>query len=366
VQLVQSEKLSAIGLLVAGVAHELNNPLTSIIGYAQLVHEELASQPLLAGSTQGLAEDVSRILSESDRAAKIVRNLLTFARRQTSERGRQDLADLCARVVQLRAYECRLNGIEVVTEFAADLPPVFADGGQLQQALLNLVLNAEQAMKDSTVTRIHIRVSDEPACGAVLIEVRDTGHGIDPANLRRVFDPFFTTRGVGEGTGLGLSIAYGIVRDHGGEIWAESQRDKQTSFFIRLPARIDARAGEELGAVLVAHGDSMVREFLSAVFVGWGFAVRPASTLRESLESLAEDDLGLAVLDRSVIEPDPAAWFSAWHGKPRRPVMVAILSRSVDDETLRFLREKAQVVLAPPHDLHQIRRALLAATGVQS
>lgn len=363
-QLVQSEKLSAIGLLVAGVAHELNNPLTSIIGYAQLVHEELAGRPDLTSDVQGLTDDVSRILSESDRAARIVRNLLTFARRQTSERARQDAADLCTRVVQLRAYDLRLKTIEIQTTFAPGLPPVYVDGGQVQQALLNLCLNAEQAMKDSAAKRLEVIVTAEPDCDAVLIEIADTGHGIEPANLRRVFDPFFTTRGVGEGTGLGLSIVYGIVRDHGGQIWVESDPGKRTSFFVRLPARFDDRHPDRVGAVLVAHSDSVYREFLGAVFSGWGFPVRTAPNMREALESLAEDDVGLAIIDRSIVEPDPARWAAGWERLRRRAVMIAITPATADDETLRRLREEARVVLAPPHELSQIRRALMSATSV--
>ena len=364
-QLVQSEKLSAIGLLVAGVAHELNNPLTSIIGYAQLVSEELEGQIELLGRNDSLREDVGRILTESERAAKIVRNLLTFARRQTAERVRQDLADLCARVVQLRAYDFRLKGVEVVTHIADHLPPVYADGGQIQQVLLNLLLNAEQAMRQSESKRLDIVVSYDAESAAVLTEVRDTGHGIDTANLRRIFDPFFTTRGVGEGTGLGLSIAYGIVRDHGGQIWAESHREQRTSFFTLLPARVDGPLAEKVGTVLVGHGDPVVREFLSAVFVGWGFAVRPAPNLQEAIESLTEDEIGVAVIDRTVVEPDPARWRAAWGARTRPGVMIAIGPSSAERDALQFFRDEARVVLAPPYDLFQIRRALVTAVGTQ-
>ncbi len=367
-QLVQSEKLSAIGLLVAGVAHELNNPLTSVIGYAQLVNDELANRPDLADAATTLSVDVSRILTESDRAARIVRNLLTFARSQSSERERQDLADLCARVVQLRAYDFRLKEIEVVTRFAAGLPPVHVDGGQIQQVLLNLLLNAEQAMKKAETRRLEISVGFEPDCGAVLTEIRDTGHGIETSNLRRIFDPFFTTRGVGEGTGLGLSIAYGIVRDHGGQIWAES-RPERTAFFIRLPARIDMDLAGRIGTVLVAHGDPVMRDFLSAVFVGWGFPVRSVPDLGEALESLAEDDIGLAIVDRTVVEPDPGRWDAAWTRRARRarrPMLVVIAPSSAERETVRFFRNETPVVLAPPYDLYQIRCALLTAAGVES
>ena len=219
-QLLQAEKLSAIGQLVAGVAHELNNPLTSVIGYAQLLQEEIsssaaASEPRVPGT---LAHDLRRIAEESECAAKIVRNLLAFARRQSAARAEQDIAEVVTRVLSLRAYEFRLNAVELETSFEPGLPPVLGDGGQLQQALLNLLLNAEQAMRSRSVRRIRVGARRVPEAGAVELFIADTGHGIQEENLRRIFDPFFTTREVGEGTGLGLSICYGIVRDHGGQI----------------------------------------------------------------------------------------------------------------------------------------------------
>lgn len=364
-QLVQAEKMSAIGQLVAGVAHELNNPLTSVIGYAQLVHEAVASRPALLAAGQGLLDDVARIVSESDRAARIVRNLLTFARRQTAERTRHDIADLCDRVVDLRAYDSRLRSIEVVTEYADGLPPVFVDGGQLQQALLNLVLNAEQAMKQSPVKRLTITAVNEPECGAVLLQVSDTGHGIDAGNLTRVFDPFFTTRGVGEGTGLGLSIVYGIVRDHGGQIWVESDTGKGTRFTIRLPVR--CAEGQAPGKedhvqplALVAQADAVTRDFVAAALGGWGCVVRVVPNAREALESLLEDEVVLAAVDRSVIEGDRQPWQDAW-AQVRDRVSLIALARGADDEETRLLRDEAVATLTAPYDLCALRGAFLAA-----
>lgn len=362
-QLVQAEKLSAIGQLVAGVAHELNNPLTSVIGYAQLVHEEVEGNPALAAHASGLMDDVSRILSESDRAARIVRNLLTFARRQTAERSRNDIAELCSRVVDLRAYDSRLKGIEVVTRFAPGLPPIYVDGGQVQQALLNLVLNAEQAMQTSAVKRLEVAAIMEPECGAVLVTVSDSGHGIDATNLARVFDPFFTTRGVGEGTGLGLSIVYGIVRDHGGQIWVTSEVGRGTTFFVRLPVRSADEEGKVRPLVLVAHGDAVSRDFIGAALGGWGLPVRLAPNAREAFESLEEDDLGLAIIDRTVVDPDPQQWRQAWASVRDRVRLVAIAAGAADDEATRFLRDTASVTLTPPYDLCALRRALVAALG---
>jgi two-component system NtrC family sensor kinase len=360
-QLVQAEKLSAIGQLVAGVAHELNNPLTSVIGYAQLVHEEVENNPALATHASGLMDDVSRILSESDRAARIVRNLLTFARRQTAERSKHDIADLCGRVVDLRAYDSRLKGIEVVATFAPDLPPVYVDGGQVQQALLNLVLNAEQAMQSAGTKRLEVAATMEPDCGTVLITVSDSGHGIDATNIARVFDPFFTTRAVGEGTGLGLSIVYGIVRDHGGQIWVTSVVGRGTTFFVRLPVRGVQTQPRPL--VLVGHSDAISRDFIGAALSGWGLPVRLALNPRETLESLREDDLALAIIDRTVVGPDPPQWRQAWDLVRDRVRLVTIATGAADDESMRGLLESADVTLTPPYDLCTLRRALVATLG---
>lgn len=362
-QLVQAEKLSAIGQLVAGVAHELNNPLTSVIGFAQLVHEDLAATPALAGSPGGLMDDVSRIVSESERAARIVRNLLTFSRRQSAEREWHDVGDLCRRVSELRAYDSRVHGIEIVTTFQPELPAVYVDGGQLQQALLNLILNAEHAMQSADVKRIELSAYAEPEAGSVVITVADSGHGIDPANLARVFDPFFTTRGVGEGTGLGLSIVYGIVRDHGGQIWVNSTVGVGTTFFIRLPVRAHTTNGLPSPIVLVAHGDAVNRDFLSAALGGWGLDVRPARNAREAFEQLAQDGLSLALIDTSMVGADPQHWQEAWESVRGRVRMVTVTTGDAPGEATRFLREAADATLSPPFDLLALRRALQSTLG---
>jgi two-component system NtrC family sensor kinase len=239
-QLLQAEKLSAIGQLVAGVAHELNNPLTSVIGYAQLLQEELLEGETAPHRSRGeLAQDLKRIAEESERAARIVRNLLAFARRQSAARSAHDVVELVNRVLSLRSYEFRLNGVELECGFEPGLPSVVADGSQLQQALLNLVLNAEQAMRGRGRRQLRVGARFVEDAAAVELYVGDTGHGIDQNNLSRVFDPFFTTRDVGDGAGLGLTITYGIVQEHGGSIRASNAPGGGAVFTIELPASVD-------------------------------------------------------------------------------------------------------------------------------
>ena len=365
-QLVQSEKLSAIGQLVAGVSHELNNPLTSIIGYTQLIQEAITANPAWASSAAGMLDDISRVLSESERAARIVRNLLTFARRQSAERTRNGVADLCRRVLALRSYDHQSRGVKVVSDFAEPLPGVYVDDGQIQQALLNLVLNAEQAMKGEVSPQLTITAVAEPESSSVLVSVSDNGHGITPENLRRVFDPFFTTRGVGEGTGLGLSIVYGIIRDHGGEVWADSGPGAVTTFHIRRPARFDDEPFFARETAVVAHADPVSRDFFLAVLSGWGYSVRSASNSREALAYLAAGDGQILLIDPAIVESDVASWRAEWPSAAAGLKLVAFDAPPVTADAARFLRDSATYVLAPPFDLPNIRRAVLAARGVAS
>ena len=356
-QLLQAEKLSAIGQLVAGVAHELNNPLTSVIGYAQLLEEEFRGPD--APDPRQVASDLRRIAEESERAARIVRNLLAFARRQTASRQPQDVADLFARVMSLRGYELRLNSIELETSFEAGLPPVVADGSQLQQALLNLVLNAEQALRHRTVRRLHVGARFDRAAGAVELFVSDTGHGIDEANLSKIFDPFFTTRDVGEGTGLGLSICYGIVRDHGGQILVETKVGVGTTFSLLLPARIDGSAQPDL--ILVAHADQGERDYLTAVLSGWGHQVVTAASGAEALRVCAEQRVHAMLVDRAVLGSDLAGWAETRAREQAVPLILVSMA-SDDGDVDRFGREQASAVLAPPFALRAVRSAVCAVT----
>jgi two-component system NtrC family sensor kinase len=355
-QLLQAEKLSAIGQLVAGVAHELNNPLTSVIGYAQLLEDELKTPGEVRPAGE-LAEDLRRIAQESERAARIVRNLLAFARRQAAERSPQDVADLFTRVISLRTYELRLSGIELVTEFETGLPRVVVDGSQLQQALLNLVLNAEQAMRGSSAKRLHVGARYDQTAAAVELFIRDTGHGIDAANLSRIFDPFFTTRDVGEGTGLGLSICYGIVRDHGGQISVDSTVNVGTTFSLLLPAQVQNENATE--SVLVAHGEQSERDYIVAALGAWGCRVLTATTSADALAVCRRASLQAAFVDRAGIAADLPAWRAARSEMPGVPLVLVSMSAE-DGEVERFGREHASAVLAPPFQLRAIRSAIRA------
>jgi two-component system NtrC family sensor kinase len=345
-QLLQAEKLSAIGQLVAGVAHELNNPLTSVIGYAQLLQEELREDSEMGTTrpTPQLTHDLRRIAEESERAAKIVRNLLAFARRQSAARAEEDVAEVMNRVLALRAYEFRLNAIELETAFEPGLPPVLGDGGQLQQALLNLLLNAEQAMRGRPVRRIRVGARHVPECDAVELSIADSGHGIPDENLRRIFDPFFTTREVGEGTGLGLSICYGIIRDHGGQISVESRVGHGTTFKVLLPACTEV--AEVPLRTLVAHRDSTERDYVAAALTGWGHSVVAAESADDARMRLEAGGLDVAFVDNSFIAADAAAWHTALAAHEGRVALILMAEGG----------EGAGI--APPVELSALKTAL--------
>ena len=225
-ELVHAEKLSAVGELASGVAHEINNPLTTILGQAQL---------LLGRSDVPLPvrERVEMMADEASRAARIVQNLLLFARHYPPERRPCAISDQVERVLALKRYQLDRDKVRVLTEFTT-CPPVWADENKIQQVLLNLVQNAHQALLRQTSDRV-LTLRVRPRGSRVVIEVIDNGPGIPADALPRIFDPFFTTKPPGEGSGLGLSVSYGIVGQHGGRLYAENRPEGGASFIVELP-----------------------------------------------------------------------------------------------------------------------------------
>jgi two-component system NtrC family sensor kinase len=225
-QLMLTDRLASIGQLAAGIAHELNNPLTAVIGFSDLL--------LGKDLTADVKEDLKTINQESRRAINIVKGLLTFAREQRIEKSLVDINSIIQGVLQLRSYEQRVSNIETDARFAPALPQVMGNGAQLQQAFMNIIINAEQAMleahKKGKLTIVTEQVGD-----IVRASFTDDGPGISPDHMKQLFHPFFTTREVGKGTGLGLSICHGIVTEHGGKIYAQSELGKGATFVIELP-----------------------------------------------------------------------------------------------------------------------------------
>ncbi len=240
-KLMHAEKMAAVGQLVSGVAHEVNNPLTAILGFTDLLMEN----PELPESAR---RDLRVILQEAQRTKQIVQNLLSFARQMPPQRQLVQLNSILQRTVHLRSYDFISHGIQVVERLDESLPAVVGDSHQLQQVFLNILNNAYDAVRETgRPARIEIRSAS--ASPFVEISFRDNGMGI--ADPERIFDPFFTTKDVGKGTGLGLSICYGIVREHGGEIVCHNNLDSEgATFVVRLPVAAETAS---FGAVAGVH-----------------------------------------------------------------------------------------------------------------
>ncbi len=229
-QLYHADKLASIGQLVSGVAHEINNPLTGILGYTELLKMKVKDEALVA--------ELNKIYKAAERCKRIVENLLTFSRQKPPERTFVDINELIDSAIELRVYWLRSNNIEVIREYGANLPAMFVDPQQLQQVFINLIVNAEYAVLETKKENRWIKIrtykkSDDRVC----LEFQDNGVGIPEDSINRIFDPFFTTKPVDKGSGLGLSISHGIIKEHNGEIRVESTPGEGTTFFIELPVK---------------------------------------------------------------------------------------------------------------------------------
>jgi len=226
-QLMQAEKLSSIGLLAAGIAHEVNTPIAGISSYTQMLLKETPE-------TDRRKKILEKIEKQTFRAAEIVSGLLNFSRLNSSEFKDLDINKLIEDSLALLGHQFELNNIKVESNFDLSLPPVYGNTGKLQQVFVNLFLNARDAMPSGGELAVHTGMQES----MVVIDISDTGIGIPEDNIRRIFDPFFTTKSIGKGTGLGLAVTYGIIQEHGGGIFVDSNAGKGTRFRVKLPTRL--------------------------------------------------------------------------------------------------------------------------------
>ncbi|RKY89338.1 hypothetical protein DRQ09_01505, partial [candidate division KSB1 bacterium] len=227
-KLIQTEKLASIGTLVSGVAHELNNPLAIISGYSELLLKD-------SSLNDKNKERAQKIKLNTERCAHIIENLLGFSRRKEPEKREININELIDKTVELREYQLKVNNILIKKNYHSDIPSVFCDPDQLQQVFLNLINNAFEAMYEFNKRGI-LEIKTYSKNGSVYIEFIDDGPGISKEIQSKIFDPFFTTKEIGKGTGLGLSVCYGIIKEHNGEIFIDTYREKGARFIIRLPA----------------------------------------------------------------------------------------------------------------------------------
>jgi signal transduction histidine kinase len=371
-QLIQAAKLSAVGQLVSGVAHELNNPLSVVIGYTQLLLRKE-----LPGSLRGPLETV---VAQGQRMATIVQNLLLFARQGGHERRAVDVADALEKVIALRASQLRLSNISVVRDHAPDLPLVFADINQLQQVFLNLLLNAEQMISESGVGgRICLRTATRADARGrwVLGQVSDDGPGIRPEVLPRIFEPFFTTKEVGAGTGLGLSVSYGIVQEHGGRIEVES-RPGSTTFSVVLPvvAAPPAAGGSPASTpahravvdgrrALVVDDEPTMVQFLGALLREERWRVDEADSGQVGLARARAARYDLIVSDVRMADGSGEDFYRAVVAE--RPELAArflfVTGDTANPAVLKFLAQACVPVLSKPFAADAFYQAVDAVTA---
>ena len=225
--LMQTERLYTLGELIAGVAHELNNPLTGIIGYTELLmRKDLAPE---------VRERLAQIVEEAERCKRIVENLLSFGSQREAQKALYDINQLLAETLQLREYQLRVSGISIETNYDSGIPPLLVDVNEMRRVFFYLINNAQQALDAQKDQPRKLRLSTSMAGGNVRIRVEDNGPGIPDEIQSKIFDPFFTTQKLGEATGMGLSVSYGIVKEHGGDITMDSEEGKGAAFTVSLP-----------------------------------------------------------------------------------------------------------------------------------
>ena len=364
-QVMQQEKLAAMGQLVSGVAHELNNPLAGVMAYAELLRLLPSTDPesLLA---------VETIHREAQRAAKIVRHLLTFARQQPSERIATDVNAVIADTVALRESALRTAHIAVDLALDPALPPTWADPFQLQQVILNLLTNAEQALADRPHPR-RIAVRSSHSADRIVVTLSDSGPGIPPQHLDRIFNPFFTTKPVGQGTGLGLSISDGIVREHGGRIRAESSAGEGATFIVELPvvpvpeaaAAVSGVAplAAVVGRLLVVDDEAAMRSAISNFLRSVGHAVDVAATVGEARAMLGANEYDVVLLDLRMPDARGDTLFTELQVRdPRHADRVVFVTGDMQNERVQqFLATAGRPVVHKPFQLDDLAARVAAA-----
>jgi PAS domain S-box-containing protein len=305
----QSEKLGALGSLLAGVAHELNNPLSIVTGYAGILRDQAADE-----QTRGRAE---RIAKAAERCARIVRTFLAMARSEPRERGLFSLEEVIDAALEITAYGLRSAGIAVEREVAADLPLVWGDADQLHQVMSNLIVNAQQAMQETTGRR-RLRIGCRAVGDALEVTVADSGPGLPEAVLGRVFDPFFTTKPAGMGTGIGLSVSRGIAQAHGGTLDCRNEAGGGAVFSLRLPTAdvaTQAATGECRGTtanglrLLLVDDEADVLAMLAELLARDGHDVVTAGSGREALALIESRSFDVIVSDLRMPDLDGRAFF---------------------------------------------------------
>ncbi len=366
-QLLQQEKLAAVGQLVSGVAHELNNPLAGAIAFSQLLLTQTSPN-------DEQYHAIETIHTEAKRAARIVSNLLTFARQHQPEKRSTDLNQVVLDTVELRRYALRVHQIELDMALDPDLPPTWADSFQLQQVVLNLISNAEQAVSDEWHGEKRISVRSWHDGRHVMLRVADTGAGITGENVQRIFNPFFTTRPAGKGSGLGLSASDGIVREHGGRIRVEAPEEGGGAVFIvEIPiveppprpaesAPVASASRPRPRTVLIVDDEPAIRLAITTFLGQAGHTVDAVASGGEALRMLAERRYDAILLDLRMPDMSGDLIYRELHERdPEQAGRIVFLTGDVQSESARaFVRETGRPFLSKPFMLDELASVLFA------
>lgn len=365
----QNEKMVVLGQFVAGIAHELNNPLTAIIGNAQLLLGERLQAPALT--------QTRKVYQEAERARRIVKNLLYFARENKPARSAVDLNEIVERTLMLRSYDLKNENIRVETNLAPDLPKTMADPYQLQQVVFNLLINAEQVLLESRgqgLVKISTRHSTHKSGRHIVLELSDDGPGISPEIGPRIFDPFFTTKAPGVGTGLGLSIVYGIVRQHDGEVTFENLAGSGARFIVELPVTrppamhpnrnlpktADPWPAVKPSRVLVIEDEPTVADLIVDVLEEEGHRANAVPDGREGLEFLSRHSYDLVICDLRMPHLDGRLFFATLKraGDRMRHRILFITGDTLTPSTLAFLNENRLPYVTKPFLVEELKLAV--------
>ncbi|MBI2412590.1 MAG: response regulator [Deltaproteobacteria bacterium] len=368
-KLMQTDKLSSLGELVSGVAHELNNPLTGIMCFSELLLEDRLSDEVKG--------KLKKINDASHRCKKIIDNLLTFARWKRPEKKYESVNKVVRESVDLRSYQLKVDNIELVFDLDDAVPDTMLDEDQIHQVFLNLINNARDAIKEKGESG-RIRITSRHSGGRIIVKFEDTGQGMPDEVAGRIFDPFFTTKGVGKGTGLGLSISYGIINEHGGAIYASSTPGYGSTFVVELPVidpprraeegarqvtvrRIDSEKLRERGLrALILDDEAIVLDLLYDSLSYSGFLVDKTSSGEDALSKLKETDYDLIISDIKMPGLDGKGFYNAVSGvRPdARKRIVFISGDSLNKETQQFLRETGNLSLNKPFTVDQLNEVI--------
>jgi nitrogen fixation negative regulator NifL len=361
---IQSDKLADMGTLLAGVAHELNNPLTVVTGYSGILRQALGDGPLAAR--------VDKIANAAHRCVRIVRNFLALARQSPPERQQVRLNQVVHEAVELLAYPLRVDDVEVHLDLADDLPALWADSHQLHQVIVNLITNAHHAMRGGeSVRRLTIRTKYETPGSQVLLEVADTGPGIPDPVVAHIFEPFFTTKPVGKGTGLGLPLCQGIVEGHGGTIRVDSKPGQGATFQIELPV-IPAPLGEGGDAsasfralppgrhILIVDDEPDVAGVLEDLLRADGQQIEAVTDGRAALEKIQVEEYDLILCDVRMPRLDgPGLYRALDQSKPKLlQHFVFLTGDTLNPESCEFVQRTGAPCINKPFDFDEVRRVI--------